>query len=71
MPNKEPWFKPRRDEDEDEKLINQLNQRDPRYDRQRRAGNGRNGGGCALLILAGSGVVAALASAAAAVQHFI
>lgn len=68
MPNREPWFKPR-DEDGDEDMINQLNQRDPRYDPARRRNNGRNGGGCALLLIAAAGVASAVGAAGAVVQH--
>jgi hypothetical protein len=69
-PKHEPWYKPR-DEDEDDKLLDRLGQRDSRYDRGGRGGNGRNNGGCALLIVAGAGVAATLSAVATAIQHLI
>lgn len=64
---REPWHKPR-DEDQDEALINWLGQKDPKYS-SGKGGNGRNGGGCALLLIAAAGVATAVGAAGTVVQH--
>lgn len=65
----EPWHKPR-DEDQDEALLNWLGQKDPKYSSgSNRGSNGRNGGGCASLLIAAAGVAAAVGAAGAVIQH--
>lgn len=66
MAKHEPWHKPR-DEDQDEALLNWLGQKDPKYAKNR-GSNGRNGGGCAVLLVAVAGA-ATVAAAAGSVLH--
>lgn len=62
---------PRADEDADEILLNRLNDRDPRYDPQRRAANGRNGGGCLVAIAAGASITATYGAVGVLIAHLV
>lgn len=71
MAKHEPWHKPR-DEDQDDKLLDWLGQKDPKYaSGKNRGGNGRNGGGCALLLIAAAGAATALGALGSAAVHFL
>ena len=69
MAKHEPWHKPR-DEDQDEALLNWLGQKDPKYAKDR-GGNGRNGGGCAVLLVAVAGAATVAGALGTAAAHLL